>query len=74
MTELNQVFDGDLTERVFLILSAIFAILYAGGILFMQRASVKWRWTASHGKIATTVCTENLNPDVMVMKSAKDRA
>ena len=23
---------------------------------------------------ATTVCTENLNPDVLVMESAKDRA
>ena len=37
MTELDQVFDGDLAERVFLAGSAIFAILYAGAILLMPR-------------------------------------
>lgn len=31
MTELNQVFDGDLAERVFLIASIIFVVLYACG-------------------------------------------
>ena len=33
MTELYQVFDGDLAERVFLIVSVIFVVLYACGIL-----------------------------------------
>ena len=37
MTELNQVFDGDLAERVFLIVSVIFVVLYACGILLLQR-------------------------------------
>ena len=40
MTELNQVFDGDLAERVFLIASAIFVAFYAGGILLMQRTQL----------------------------------
>ena len=37
MTELNQVFDGDLAEQVFLIGSIIFFFLYACGILLIQR-------------------------------------
>ena len=54
MTELNQVFDGDLAEHMFLIASVIFAALYAGGILLMQRTDAKSRWTVFHGKIAIT--------------------
>jgi hypothetical protein len=54
MTELNQVFDGDLAERVFLIVSVIFAALYACGILLMHWSDARSRWTVFHGKIATT--------------------
>jgi hypothetical protein len=54
MTELNQVFDGDLAERVFLIVSVIFAALYACGILLMQWTDAKSSWTVFHGKIALT--------------------
>ena len=39
MTELNQVFDGDLAERVFLIISIIFVVLYACGILLIRDRS-----------------------------------
>ena len=52
MTKLNQVFDGDLPERVFLIGSVIFAALYAGGILFMQRTRVKSRRMVFQAKTA----------------------
>jgi hypothetical protein len=54
MTELNQVFDGDLAERVFLIVSVIFVVLYACGILLMQRTEAKARRTAFYGKTAVT--------------------
>jgi hypothetical protein len=40
MTELNQVFDGDLSVRVFLAISAVFIALYVGGILAL-------RWTVT---------------------------
>ena len=52
MTELNQVFDGDLAERVFLIVSVIFVVLYACGILLMQRTEAGARRTVFHGKTA----------------------
>jgi hypothetical protein len=52
MTELNQVFDGDLAERVFLIASAIFVAFYAGGILFMQRTRAKSRRMVFQAKTA----------------------
>ena len=54
MTELNQVFDGDLAERAFLIVSVIFVVLYACGILLMQRTEAKARRTAFYGKTAVT--------------------
>ena len=54
MTEFNQVFDGDLAERVFLIVSVIFVALYACGILLLQRTEAKGRRTAFHGKTAAT--------------------
>jgi hypothetical protein len=50
MTELNQVFDGDLAERVFLIGSVIFVALYAGGILLMQQTRAGSRRTAIRAK------------------------
>jgi len=31
------------------------------------------RYRSRVAKFAATVCTENLNPDVVVMRSAKDR-
>jgi hypothetical protein len=55
MTELNQVFDGDLAERVFLIVSAIFVALYACEVLLVQRTEAGARRTAFHGKTAATV-------------------
>jgi len=54
MTELNQVFDGDLAERVFLIVSVIFVALYACGILLMQRTETGSHRTVFHGKTAMT--------------------
>ena len=54
MTELNQVFDGDLAERVFLIVSVIFVALYACGILLMQRTETWSRRTVFHGKNVMT--------------------
>jgi len=54
MTELNQVFDGDLAERVFLIVSVIFVVLYACGILLLQRAEARAHRTVFHGKTAVT--------------------
>ena len=54
MTEFNQVFDGNLAEQVFLIVSVIFAILYAGGIILMQWTEARSRWATFHGKVATT--------------------
>ena len=54
MTELNQVFDGDLAERVFLIVSIIFVVLYACGILLLQRTEARARPTAFRGKTAVT--------------------
>ena len=52
MTEFNQVFDGGLAERVFVIVSIIFMILYACGILFMWRTESRSRRTAFHGRTA----------------------
>ena len=52
MTEFNQVFDGGLAERVFVIVSIIFMILYACGILFMWRTESRFRRTAFHGGTA----------------------
>jgi len=54
MTEINQVFDGDLAEHVFIIASVFFAALYACGILLMQWSDARYRWMVFHGKIATT--------------------
>ena len=54
MTELNQVFDGGLAKQVFLIVSVIFAALYAGGVLLMQWTEARSRWAVSYGKIAMT--------------------
>jgi hypothetical protein len=54
MTELNQVFDGDLAERVFLIVSVIFVVLYACGIVVLQRTEATARRTVFHGKTAAT--------------------
>lgn len=54
MTEFNQVFDGDLAERVFLIASVIFAALYACGILLIQRTGTRPRHTVFQAKIAGT--------------------
>jgi hypothetical protein len=54
MTELNQVFDGDLAERVFLIVSVIFVVLYACGILLLQRTEGRARRTVFHGNTAVT--------------------
>jgi hypothetical protein len=47
MTEFNQVFDGGLVERVFFIVSIIFMLLYACGIL-MWRTETGPRRTALH--------------------------
>lgn len=52
MTELNQVFDGDLAERVFLIASIIFVVLYACGILLLQQTEARARRPVFHGKTA----------------------
>jgi hypothetical protein len=52
MSELNQVFDGDLAEHVFLIVSVIFVVLYVGGFLLMQRTEAKARRTVIPGKTA----------------------
>jgi hypothetical protein len=52
MTEFNQVFDGDLAERVFLIASVIFVALYAFGILFMQRTQARSRRAVFQAKTA----------------------
>jgi hypothetical protein len=54
MTALYQVFDGDLAERVFLIVSVIFVVLYACGILLMRRTEARARRTVFHGKTAVT--------------------
>ena len=54
MTEINQVFDGDLAERVFLIASAIFVAFYAGGILLTQWTKAGSRRTAFQAKTAVT--------------------
>jgi hypothetical protein len=54
MTEFNQVFDGDLAERVFIIGSILFAALFAAGI-FLQRPVVTGaRRMAFYGKTAMT--------------------
>jgi len=37
MTEFDQVFDGDLAQRAFFIVSAIFGIMYATAAIFMSR-------------------------------------
>src|SRR5450631_2806517 len=52
MTELDQVFDGDLAERVFLIGSVIFVALYTCGILFMQRTQARSRRAVFQTKTA----------------------
>ena len=52
MTELNQLFDGNLAERVFLIASAIFIAFYAGGILLVQRSKAGSRRTVFQAKTA----------------------
>ena len=52
MTEFNQVFDGGLAERVFFILSIIFMILYACGILLMWHIEGGSRRKAFHGRTA----------------------
>jgi hypothetical protein len=52
MTELNQVFDGDLAERVFLVASVIFVALYACGILYMQRTQARSRRSVFQAKTA----------------------
>jgi len=54
MTELNQVFDGDLAERVFLIVSVIFVVLYACGILLVLLTEARDRRTVLYGKTAVT--------------------
>ena len=51
MSELDQVFDGDLAEQVFLIVSVIFVALSACGILLMQRTKARASRTI-HGKTA----------------------
>jgi hypothetical protein len=40
MNELDQVFDGDLAERTFFIISAIFAIVYAAAIILMPQVGL----------------------------------
>jgi hypothetical protein len=52
MTEFIQVFDGDLAQQVFLIVSLIFVALYACGILFLQRTETGPRRTVFHAKTA----------------------
>ena len=52
MTEFNQVFDGGLAERVFFIVSIIFMLLYACGILLMWRTEARSRRTAFHRRTA----------------------
>ena len=52
MTEFNQVFDGSLAERVFVIVSIIFMVLYACGILFMWRTESRSRRAAFYGRTA----------------------
>jgi hypothetical protein len=52
MTEFNQVFDGGLAERVFFIVSIIFMLLYACGILLMWRTETGARRTALHRRTA----------------------
>ena len=55
MNELNEVFDGDLAERVFLAASVSFIVLYACGILLMWRIKVVSRPdTIYHGRTAIT--------------------
>jgi hypothetical protein len=48
MTEFNQVLDGGVAERVFFIVSIIFMLLYACGILLMWRTETGPRRTALH--------------------------
>ena len=55
MTEFNQVFDGGLAERVFFVISIIFMLLYACGILLMRRTETGARRTALHRKTAILV-------------------
>lgn len=54
MTELNQVFDGDLAERVFIIGSIIFVALFACGIFLQRPIEAGARRTALYGKTAMT--------------------
>ena len=46
--------DGGLAERVFFIVSIVFMVLYACGILFMWRPKSRSRRTAFHGRTAIT--------------------
>lgn len=53
MNEFNEVFDGDLAERVFLVASVGFVALYACGILLLWRITpVPHLRTVYHGSTA----------------------
>lgn len=55
MNEFNEVVDGDLAERVFLVASVGFVTLYACGILLMWRIkAVPHPRTVYHGRAAIT--------------------
>lgn len=53
MTEFNQVFDGDLAERVFIIGSIIFLTLSVGGIFLRRPVEGQSRRMDLPGKAAT---------------------
>ncbi len=55
MTEFDQVFDGDLAERAFLIISAIFAIVYAAAIILLPRTGLRFRQTVFRRRTIGTV-------------------
>ena len=52
MTEFNQVFDGDLAEQAFFIISAVFAVLYAGAVIVMCRTDAAPRQVALRDRAA----------------------
>ena len=52
MSEFNQVFDGGLAERVFLILSIVFMLVYAGIVLFIWRTAAQSSRSALHPRTA----------------------
>ena len=54
MTEFNQVFDGDLAERIFIVGSIIFAALFAGWIFLQRPVETGARRMAFYGKTALT--------------------